>query len=131
MALNNVVIMGRITNELEVKMTTSGRAVLSFAVALNRYSSGENPQTDYIDCVAWEKTAEFIKSYFSKGKMIALQGELRTRIYEDKNKSKRKVTEVYVNKVEFTGEKQETTNDEAGIGDLNDYTEITDAETPF
>ena len=99
--------MGRITNDLEIKQTQSGIAVLSFTVAVNKTygKQGEEKQADFIDCVAWRNTAEFISKYFSKGKMIAITGELRTRVYEDKNGSKHKVTELYINNAEFTGEK--------------------------
>ena len=73
--LNKVILMGRITQELEPKQTTNGTAVLSFNVAVGRNytKQGEEKQTDFITCVAWKKTAEFINNYFGKGRMIALR----------------------------------------------------------
>lgn len=104
MSLNKVIIMGRITHELEIKQTTGGTAVLQFTVALDRYSKSEEKQADFISCVAWRQTAEFIAKYFGKGRMIAVTGTLHSRTYEDKNGSKHYVTEVYVDSADFTGE---------------------------
>ncbi len=104
--LNRVVLMGRITHDLELKSTQSGGSVLSFTAAVERnfVKQGEEKQSDFITCVAWRQQAEFISKYFSKGRMIAIEGNLRTRNYEDKNGSKHYVTEVYVDSVSFTGE---------------------------
>lgn len=99
--------MGRITQDLEIKQTQSGVSVLSFTIAVDRgyVRQGEERQADFINCVAWRQNAEFIARYFAKGRMIAIEGNLRTRTYEDKNGSKHHVTEVYVDGVSFTGEK--------------------------
>ena len=108
--LNRVIIMGRIAQELDLKQTQGGVPVLSFAVAVDRgyVKQGEERQTDFIDCVAWRQQAEFINKYFAKGRMIAIEGTLRKRVYEDKNGTKHYPTEVYVDNVSFTGEpKQE------------------------
>ena len=104
--LNRVILMGRITQDLEVKTDTNGTSVLSFSVAVERSyaKQGEERQTDFINCVAWRQQAEFINRYFGKGRMIALEGNLRTRTYDDKNGSKHYVTEVFVDSVSFTGE---------------------------
>ncbi|MBR1382277.1 MAG: single-stranded DNA-binding protein, partial [Ruminococcus sp.] len=106
MALNKVVLMGRITHDLEIRQTMSGVACLTFAVAVERnYSKqGEEKQTDFINCVAWRQTAEFIGKYFGKGRMIAVEGQLRTRTYDDKNGTKHYLTEVFVDNASFTGE---------------------------
>lgn len=104
MALNKVIIMGRITHELELKQTQSGTAVLSFSVAVDRYSKDGEQQADFINCVAWGKSAEFIGKYFSKGRMIAITGNLHTRTYDDKNGVKHHITEVNVDSADFTGE---------------------------
>ena len=104
--LNRVILMGRITQDLEVRQTPNGQAVLSFSVAVQRNykdQSGQYP-TDFIDCVAWGQQAEFISRYFGKGRMIAIEGNLRTRSYDDKNGVKHNVTEVFVDSVSFTGE---------------------------
>ena len=104
--LNRVILMGRITQDLDLRQTPNGTPVLTFNVAVDRgyAKQGEDRQTDFITCVAWQKTAEFISRYFGKGRMIAIEGNLRTRTYDDKNGSKHYVTEVYVDNVSFTGE---------------------------
>ena len=106
MSINRVILLGRITHDLELKQTPKGTSVLSFTVALNRnyVKQGEERQADFITCVAWDKTAEFVAKFFEKGKAIALEGNLRTRSYEDKNKSKHTVTEVFVDAVSFAGD---------------------------
>lgn len=105
--LNRVIIMGRITHELEIKQTQNGTACLSFSVAVERNFKNANGSydADFINCVAWKNTAEFIGRYFGKGRMIAIEGQLRCRTYEDKNGTKHYVTEVYVDSASFTGEK--------------------------
>ncbi len=142
MALNNVILMGRITQELELKQTQSGTAVLSFTLAVEQSfaKKGEEKKADFISCVAWKAQAEFISKYFGKGKMIAIVGNLRTRTYEDKNGSKHYVTEVYVDSVSFTGEaaqgkageKPKEQNVAVTVGDLSDFEEIlSDDGVPF
>ncbi len=105
--LNRVILMGRITQDLDLKQTPNGVSVLQFSIAVDRnfVRQGEERQTDFITCVAWRQQAEFIKRYFGKGRMIAIEGNLRTRNYEDKNGTKHYVTEVYVDSVSFTGER--------------------------
>lgn len=107
--LNRVILMGRITQDLDLRQTPSGVSTLSFSVAVDRnyVKQGEERQTDFITCVAWRQTAEFISRYFSKGRMIAVEGSLRTRNYEDKNGTRHYVTEVYVDNVSFTGESRQ------------------------
>jgi len=104
--LNRVILMGRITRDLELKQTQNGVSVLSFSIAVDRsfVKQGEERQTDFINCVAWRQQAEFISRYFGKGRMIAIEGQIRTRTYEDNNNNKRTATEVYVDSVSFTGE---------------------------
>ena len=104
--LNKVILMGRITRDLELKTTPSGVSVLTFTIAVDRsfVRQGEERQADFITCVAWRQQAEFINRYFGKGRMIAVVGNLRTRTYDDKNGTKHYVTEVYVDEASFTGE---------------------------
>ena len=143
--LNRVILMGRITQDLEMKQTPNGNNVLSFNIAVERNyaKQGEERETDFITCVAWNKTAEFIGNYFGKGRMIAVDGQLRTRTYDDKNGSRHYITEVYVDNVSFTGEKKadgqaqpqksyELAQDNAQIGNLDDFEEIlSDDGVPF
>ena len=122
--LNRVILMGRITHNLELKQTQNGTAVLSFNLAVERNYApqGEERQTDFISCVAWRKTAEFINKYFAKGRMIAIEGNLQTRTYDDKNGVKHYVTEVIVDSVSFTGEpkQQETQQTYIPTGEQRD-----------
>lgn len=121
MALNYSVLLGRITNELEIKQTQSGTACLTFTVAVDRGFKNANGEydTDFITCVAWKERAEFIGRYFGKGKMIAVEGQLRSRTYEDKNGTKHYVTELYVDNASFTGEKSQEQN--SGFGGFGGY----------
>ncbi|MDE6148591.1 MAG: single-stranded DNA-binding protein [Ruminococcus sp.] len=134
--LNRVILMGRITHDLELKQTPNGVSVLSFTLAVERQFKGANGEreTDFINCIAWRQQAEFIGKYFSKGRMIAIEGNLRTRTFEDKKGSKHYVTEVYVDKADFTGEKSESYN-EGSQTSFNsyesDYDVISDDGCPF
>lgn len=107
--LNRTVLMGRITRDLELRQTPSGVSTVSFTLAVDRsyVKQGEERQADFISCVAWRQTAEFITKYFRKGSLIALEGQLRSRVYDDNNGVKHYVTEVFVDNVSFTGEKSE------------------------
>lgn len=139
--LNRVILMGRITQDLELKQTPSGIAVLSFSIAVDRNYTpqGEERQTDFIKCVAWRQRAEFINKYFAKGRMIAIEGNLQTRTYEDKNGTKHYVTEVVVDNVSFTGEPKQNgdapqtfTNTGETVEGLDDFeVVISDGEVPF
>lgn len=110
--INKVILMGRITQELVLKQTQSGISVLQFSIAVERNYArqGEERQADFITCIAWRQNAEFINRYFGKGRMIALEGNLRTRTYDDKNGTKHYVTEVYVESSSFTGEPKRRQN---------------------
>ena len=89
--------------------TANGVAVTSFTLAVERsfVKQGEQRQADFIDCIAWRNTAEFIARYFQKGSMIAVIGSIQTRTFEDKNGNKRKATEVVVEQASFCGSKNE------------------------
>ncbi|MCI5617988.1 MAG: single-stranded DNA-binding protein [Ruminococcus sp.] len=110
--LNRVILMGRITQDLELKTTASGIPVTSFSIAVDRnyVKQGEERQTDFINVVCWRKQAEFVCRYFEKGSMIAIEGQLQTRTYQAKDGSNRYVTEVVADSVSFTGEKREQSN---------------------
>lgn len=105
MGLNTVILMGRLTRDVELRQTASGTPVCSFSVAVDN-GYGENKKTDFINCVAWKSTAEFISRYFTKGQMIALSGRLSTRTWDD-NGTTRYATEVSVREVDFCGGKTE------------------------
>lgn len=102
--MNYVCLMGRLTSEPELKRTQTGKDVLSFTLAVDR-GYGDKKATDFLSCVAWEHTARFINQYFRKGSLIAVEGSIQTRSYEDKNGNKRTATEIVVSQTHFTGEK--------------------------
>lgn len=108
--LNCVTLMGRLTADPELRTTTTGRSVCTFSMAVERSyaKAGEQRQTDFINIVAWENTANFVSRYFAKGSMIAIQGSIQTRPYEDKNGNKRTAFEVVAREVSFCGSKAET-----------------------
>lgn len=103
MSLNRIDIMGRLTRDPELRYTAQGTPVTSFTLAVDRdYQSGGNErQTDFIDCVAWRQTAEFVSKYFSKGSMAIVTGRLHIRDWEDKNGGKRRSAEVMADSVYF------------------------------
>lgn len=135
MGLNKTILLGRITQDPELKQTPNGISVLAFTIAVDRNS--KDKQTDFISCVAWRQTAEFIAKYFGKGRMIAVEGQLRTRTYEDKNGVKHYVTEVHVDNASFTGEAKSTepahNNPADSIGNPDDYEDVLsdDGTVPF
>ena len=105
--MNNVSLVGRLTADPEVKHTQSGTAYTRFSVAVDRpVKQGEEKQADFITIAAWNKTAEFVCKYFSKGQRIGLTGSIRTGSYIDKDGNKRNTVEVWANNVEFVEKKQ-------------------------
>ncbi|WP_322173425.1 single-stranded DNA-binding protein [Acutalibacter caecimuris] len=114
--LNVAVLMGRLVADPELRHTQSDIAVCSFRVAVDRNfstRSGER-QTDFIDVVAWRQTAEFVCKYFTKGQMIAVNGSIQTRPWEDKQGNKRTAVEVVAENVSFCGSKRESGGGNAG-----------------
>ena len=107
--MNNVSLIGRITNDLEVKATSTGKSVLNFCIAVNK----DKETTYFIDCVAWNTTATNIGKFFKKGSQIGVSGLLTTRTNEY-NGQKRKVTEVMVNAFDFINSKSENSGNDYG-----------------
>ena len=102
--LNHIVIMGRLTRDPELRRTGSGIAVASFSVAVDRDFSGKDggeKETDFIDCVAWRQTGEFVSKYFTRGSMIVVSGRLQIRSWTDKEGNKRRSAEVVADNVYF------------------------------
>ena len=155
--MNKVVLVGRLTADPELRQTQSGVASCQFTVAVDRRFADKNTgerQADFIRCQAWRQTAEFVSKYFSKGKMIALEGSLRTGSYTDKNHSDvtHYTTDVFVDAVEFCGGKNDSSgggntqntqsaspapqqpqnNPDMSYGALSDFEEIlSDGDVPF
>ena len=113
--LNCVTLMGRLVADPELKTTTTGKSVTTFKIAVDRafVKQGEQRQADFINIVAWGNQALFVSRYFSKGSMIAIQGRIQTRNYEDNNGNKRTAFEVVATEVSFCGSKNESNNSSA------------------
>ena len=108
--LNHIVIMGRLTRDPELRRTGSGIAVASFTVAVDRDFGGRDggeKETDFIDCVAWRQTGEFVSKYFTKGRMIVVSGRLQIRSWTDKDGNKRRTAEVVADNVYFGDSKRD------------------------
>ena len=155
--INMVALMGRLTFEPELKTTPAGVSVIRFQVACDRnfQRAGQERQADFIDCVAWRQTAEFVSKYFSKGSMIGIEGNLRTGSYKDKTYPDvtHYTTDLFVENVEFVGSKNNnadnsgsnystpaptqavqssSTGNNSSYGNLNEFEEIlSDGEVPF
>lgn len=145
--LNHIVIMGRLTRDPELRYTQSNTPVASFRVACerDRAPQGQERQTDFIDCVAWRNTAEFVSKYFQKGSMIIVSGRLQIREYTDKDGNRRNAAEIVADNVHFGESKRREDSGphpagapvNVGAEDYNDggsrFTELDDGdgEIPF
>ena len=108
--LNHITIMGRLTRDPELRRTGSGTAVASFTVAVDRDFGGRDggeKETDFIDCVAWRQTGEFVSKYFTKGRMIVVSGRLQIRSWTDKEGNKRRTAEVVAENCYFGDSKRD------------------------
>ena len=116
--LNHIVIMGRLTRDPELRRTGSGIAVASFTVAVDRDfapKDGGDRETDFIDCVAWRQTGEFVSKYFTKGSMAVVSGRLQIRNWNDKDGNKRRTAEIVADNVYF-GESKRSSESNASYG---------------
>lgn len=118
--LNHITIMGRLTRDPELRRTGSGIAVASFTVAVDRDfgAQGSDKETDFIDCVAWRQTGEFVSKYFTKGRMIVVSGRLQIRSWTDKDGNKRRIAEVVADNCYF-GDSKRSGDNNTGYG--NNY----------
>ena len=114
--LNTITLVGRTTADVELKTTTSGKSVASFTLANNGY----NDATNFINVVAWNKTAELLAQYAPKGKQLAITGRLTTRSYEDKQGNKRTATEVVVNDFQLLGGGEKSEQRDYAPTDISD-----------
>ena len=137
--LNKAILMGRLTRDPEMRYTQSNTPVTSFTLAIDRDRKGPNGerQTDFIDCVAWGKQAEFVKSWFAKGVMAIVVGRIQSRNWEDRNGNKRTSTEINANEVLFGESKKDKQSAPAAphfdlsVGDT-DFEELDDmSDVPF
>ena len=111
--LNHITIMGRLTRDPELRRTGSGVAVASFTLAVDRdFGKNENgeKETDFIDCVAWRQTGEFVSKYFTKGRMAVVSGRLQIRPWTDKDGNKRRTAEIVADNVYFGDSRRDGDN---------------------
>lgn len=123
MSLNRITIMGRMTKDAELRRPDSGKAVTNFTLAVDR--DFEKGKTDFIDCVAWGNTAEFVAKYFSKGRMAVASGRLQLRDWTDRDGNKRRAAEVVADSVYFADSKKDAGSN-TGFKEIED-----DGELPF
>lgn len=132
--MNEVILVGRTTKDIELRRTGSGTAVASFTLAVNRdFRTQDGQEADFINCVAWKKTAELLEQYVHKGDRIAVSGSIRTRNYTGNDGRKVYVTEILANHVEFietkkNSEQSNYNNNGYGHTDLDNFN---DTELPF
>ena len=144
--MNKVILMGRLTKDIEMRQTPNGVSLARFSIAVNRRFAGKDAQqqADFINCVAWRQTGEFIARYFQKGSMIAVVGSIQSRSWDGNDGKKQYATEVIVDEAYFAGSKSgsgtkgnDTDFSDSGIDDLNsqygdDFATIGDEEDlPF
>lgn len=137
--MNKVLLTGNVVRDPEHRATKDGTSVCNFTIAINRKykdSTGTYP-SDYINCVAWKNTADFVHKYFQKGSPIEVEGNLQTRNFEDSKGIKRYVTEVYVEQVGFNGRRlredvpENKTAEELFGDELAEFKPIDDSDLPF
>lgn len=136
MALNVVVLMGRLARDVEIR-ENGDLKIATFVVAVNRDRSKENDAADFIRCVAFRQSAEFVSKYFSKGDMIAVEGRLSVSQYKDKDGNNRSMTEVIANRISFCGSRREAgkvdNSPQMYATDVNDVADVPDTadDLPF
>ena len=122
--LNHIVIMGRLTRDPELRRTGSGVAVASFTVAVDRDFTGKDSngkETDFIDCVAWRQTGEFVSKYFTKGRMIVVSGRLQIRSWTDKDGNERRTAEVVADNCYFADAKRDESGNNCSASECTGY----------
>ena len=145
--MNKVILMGRLTKDVEMRQTPKGISVARFTLAVNRRFAGKDAQqqADFINCVAWRQTGEFIARYFQKGSMIAVIGSIQSRSWDGQDGKKQYTTEVNVEEAHFTGSKSEIGYNQTpqnynqapqqqGFGDdfdMDGFSDIDNDEPPF
>ena len=133
--LNRIVLMGRLTRDPELRRTQSGTAVAGFTLAVDRDFKSDSGarETDFIDCVAWRNTAEFVSNYLSKGRMAVVEGRLQIRPWTEKDGSKRRSAEVVADHVYFADSKREGAATQYATPQASQFEELPDddGDLPF
>lgn len=125
--LNKIVIMGRVANEIEKKVTNSGVSVVTVSIAVDRdYKQGDERQTDFVPCVFWRQRADALEKYSGKGRMIVVEGRLEIRKWEDKDGNKRSTAEVQVDNWYFADSKR---NDDGQQSQPQTFEEVAQSES--
>lgn len=126
--LNTITVMGRLTKDPELRRTSTGKAVTSFTLAVERDygQKGEKKETDFLDCLAWGTTAEFVNKYFTKGRMAVASGRLQVRPWTDKEGNKRRAFEIVASSVYFA----DSGNKSTGAGAAPEPGPVYDAPDP-
>ena len=125
--LNKWIGMGRLTKDPEMRSTASGTSVTTFTIACDN-GYGDNKKTAFINCVAWGKTAEFVSNYFTKGKLVAIVGQITTRSWEGTDGKKNYATEILVQEIEFAESKK---TEESTVPELPEEIDADDDDLPF
>ena len=143
--MNKAILVGNLTRDPEKRTTPQGTSVTSFTVAVQKRFKNQDGRydADFINCVAWRQTADFVAQYFSKGSRIGVVGSIQTRSYDDKDGNKRYVTEVVVEGISFTGERRDDSSSNVPVSEQSngysavpaneqEYTEMpVDDDLPF
>lgn len=142
--MNKVILMGRLTRDVEMRQTPNGVSLARFSIAVTRRFKNSNGEydADFINCIAWRQTGEFIARYFQKGSMIAVVGSIQSRNWDGNDGKKQYATEVIVDEAYFTGSKSENSTgsntdlSDSGLDDLNsqygeDFATIGEEDLPF
>jgi len=128
--MNNVSLIGRLTKDPELRYTPSNTAVANFTLAVDRFGSKEK-EADFINCVAWQKCAEFVSQYFTKGLRVGLTGSIQVRSYQAKDGTTRYVTEVRADKVYFADGKKDSYQAKPTVDEYREDIEDSEEELPF
>ena len=131
--MNKVILKGRLANDVELTTLESGVILAKSRIAVNRRFKKEGqPDTDFFNCSAFGKTAEFLEKYFVKGQEILVEGSIQNRSWEDSNGNKRYATDIIVNEVEFCGSKKDNeSKQQDSPKDDGEYAAVEDEELPF
>jgi len=135
--LNKIIIQGRLVDQPEMRHTGSGTAVASFTLACERDYKGQdgNRETDFVPCVAWRNTGEFVSNYFHKGDMIIATGRLQIRKYKDKSGNPRSIAEAVIDSAYFGGSKKQSGADAPTEGytpgEFAELPEVDESDLPF
>lgn len=131
--LNKIILMGRLTRDPELRRTKSNTAVTSFTLAVDRdyKAQGGEKETDFIDIVAWRHTAEFVNSYFTKGRMAVVEGRLQVRDWRDNNGNNRRSVEVLAENVYFGDSPRKASGSDTAPAEIREDPDTEEGELPF